>query len=124
MLLQSPAVLFSVLVVALWSFGDAVLGFSLHLLHIVIEVLELGLEHLLESLFHLEGHAAQMWTAWIGLTLLMALGLFSYRHARSVLAAHFPSWRHFGRSAKNWAREHWRELGLPLLSFLVSVTLF
>ena len=41
---SSPAVLYSALVLVLWFFGDAVLGVSLHLLHIVIEILELGLE--------------------------------------------------------------------------------
>ena len=39
----------------LWHFGDDMLGTLLHALHVVIEVPEIGLERLLEALFHLEG---------------------------------------------------------------------
>lgn len=116
--------LYSVLVLVLWFFGDAVLGVSLHLLHIVIEILELGLEHLLENLFHLEGHAAQMWTAWIGFTLILMLCMFSYWHVYSVLTAKFQSWNHFSRCARRWAREHWMQWSLPLLTLLLSVIFF
>jgi len=121
---SSPAVLYSALVLVLWFFGDAVLGVSLHLLHIVIEILELGLEHLLEKLFHLQGHAAQMWTAWIGFTLILLLCMFSYWHACNVLTAKFQSWDQFRRSARRWAREHWEQWSLPSLTLLLSVVWF
>ena len=121
---SSPAMLYSALVLVLWFFGDAVLGVFLHLLHIVIEILELGLEHLLESLFHLEGHAAQMWTAWIGFTLILMLCIFSYWHACNVLTAKFQSWNHCSRRARRWAREHWEQWSLPSLTLLLSVVLF
>ena len=70
---RSPAVVYSLLVLVFWLFGGVILGTILHMLHILIEVLELALEHLLEALFHVEGHTAQMYTAWVGFTIFMML---------------------------------------------------
>jgi hypothetical protein len=120
----SPAISYSALVLVFWFWGDALLGFSLHVLHIVIEILELGLEHLLESLFHLHGHTAQMWTAWIGLTLILTLCMFSYRQARRLLAAHFHSWQHFRQCARHWVTGHWEQVSLPLVTLVLSVVFF
>jgi hypothetical protein len=74
--------------VAVVAFGDTVLsilGTILHLigalLHYVVEVLELLLEHALESAFGLSGHKAQMATAWIGLAIFSVLAVFLLRWA-------------------------------------------
>jgi hypothetical protein len=114
----------SVAVLVLWFFWDTLLGVTLHGLHIVVEILELGLEHLLESLFHVEGHTAQMYTAWIGFSLLVALTLFAYRHTRRMLANKFPTKDHFSTWSRQWAREHWFILALPTLVLVLSESLF
>lgn len=114
----------SVVVLVLWFFWDTLLGVTLHGLHIVVEILELGLEHLLESLFHVEGHTAQMLTAWIGFCLLMALSFFAYRHTRRVLARRFPARDHFHNWSRQWAREHWLTLALPTVVLVLSASLF
>ena len=90
----------------------------------MVEILELGLEYLLESLFHVEGHTAQMYTAWIGVSLLIALTFFAYRHTRRVLTSRFPTRDHFSTWSRQWAREHWFTLALPTLVLVLSVSLF
>ena len=48
----------------IFLFWDHILEVTLHVLHILLEYLELGTEELLIHLFHLEEHEGQMFTAW------------------------------------------------------------
>ena len=96
----------------LFQFWDSLLGFILHALHILIEYLELALEHLLEILFHLEGHDGQMATAWIGSLLIIA---FLYRLITGSLGAfraRFRSRGYFLSWVKVHALENWLFLSL------------
>ncbi len=120
----SPAIGSSALVLVLWCYGDVLLGVALHALYLVIEILELGLEHLLEKLFQLHGHTAQMWTAWIGLGLLLTLGLYAYRRVRRVLTARCPAWPQVRQYAGRWVMAHWDQVSFPVLTLVLSVVLF
>lgn len=60
-------------------FGDVVVDWIGSLVHYAIEVLELGLEHLIELIFHVSQRTAQILTAWTGLFIFLALGWFIFR---------------------------------------------
>jgi hypothetical protein len=105
----------------LFQFWDSLLGVILHALHILIEYLELALEHLLEILFHLEGHDGQMATAWIGSLLIIA---FLYRLITRTLRAfkaRFRSRGYFFAWLKVHALENWLFLSLLFAACLGSV---
>ena len=119
----SKPVLFTLGALSLWHFGDVLLGTLLHALHVVIEVLEMGLEHLLEALFHLEGHDAQMATAWIGLALILTLIAFIGNRLRRAWRSRFQSWQHVFESAGHWARSHWNLWLPPVLALTITTTL-
>jgi len=87
----SPPLILSALVLVLWFSWRAILGFTLHVLLIVAEVLELSLDHLLENVLHLEGHSAQMYTAWIGVGAFIALTTYSYPHTRRSFFTNFQT---------------------------------
>jgi hypothetical protein len=72
-------------VVVMLFLGDVVLGWIGTLLHYVIEVLELGLEHLIEAMFHVSQRAAQIVTAWTGLLIFLVLGWFVFRKMRAFV---------------------------------------
>lgn len=92
-------------------FWDAISGFVLHMLFYALEFLELGWEYLLEMLFHLEPHEAQMYTAWTGLVAFLALGVFLYMRSAAYLRGRFHSWAEF------WAWMHSRTLdNWPILA--------
>lgn len=110
--------------IALLAFGDALLGFVLHLLFYVVEILELGLEHLLESLFHLEGHEAQMFTAWTGAAAFMALGGYVYVRVARSLRSRFQSWSSFFSWMKGKAEENWGVFSLLAGIILANFLLF
>jgi hypothetical protein len=66
-------------------YGDVVLELVGTILHYIIEVLELSLEHLIHSMFHVSRHTAQILTAWTGLFIFLVLGWFIFRRAVNVL---------------------------------------
>jgi hypothetical protein len=74
--------------VAAIVFGDTVLSIVGAILHYLIEVLEMLLEHALESAFGLSGHTAQMATAWIGFSILSVLAVFLLRRAVRTVRKH------------------------------------
>ena len=119
----SKPVLFTAGALGLWHFGDVLLGTLLHALHVVIEVLEMGLEHLLEALFHLEGHDAQMATAWIGLVLILILVTYIGKRLRQAWRSRFPSWQQFFQAVGTWARSHWNLWLPPVLALTITTTL-
>ena len=119
----SKPMLFTLGALGLWHFGDVLLGTFLHALHVVIEVLEMGLEHLLEALFHLKGHDAQMATAWIGLGLILTLIAFIGNRLRRAWRRRFQSWQHVFESAGHWARSHWNLWLPPVLALTITTTL-
>lgn len=110
--------------IALLVFGDAMLGLVLHLLFYVIEFLELGLEHLLEALFHLEGHEAQMFTAWIGAAAFLALGSYVYVWGARSLRSRFQSWSSFVSWMKSMGEENWGVLSVLAVIILTNFLLF
>jgi hypothetical protein len=119
----SKPVLFTAGALGLWHFGDVLLGTFLHALHVVIEVLEMGLEHFLEALFHLEGHDAQMATAWIGLALILILVTYIGKRLRQAWRSRFPSWQQFFEAVGTWARSHWNLWLPPVLAVTITTTL-
>jgi hypothetical protein len=120
----SPPLMLSALVLVLWFSWRAILGFILHMLLIFAEILELGLDHLLENVLHLEGHSAQMYTAWIGLGTFMALVAYCYVHARQYFFTHFQTWDKLAFVLNGWAKAHWLTLALPLAVLIVTASLF
>ena len=116
----SPPLVLSGLVLVLWFSWQAILGFLLHALILLAEVLELLFDHLLEDVLRLEGHSAQMWTAWTGFLAFVTLGFLGYRAARRRLVAKFATWDKFIYCSGVWAREHWLTLAMPL-AVLVTV---
>ncbi|WP_210023992.1 hypothetical protein [Methylocaldum sp. RMAD-M] len=70
--------------IVIMLYGDVVLGWIGSLLHYAIEVLELGLEHLIEATFHVSQRTAQILTAWTGLFLFLLLGWFIFRKTVSL----------------------------------------
>lgn len=105
----------------LFQFWDSLLGVALHALHILIEYLELTLEHLLEILFHLEGHDGQMATAWIGSLLIIAFLYRSSTRALRAFKARFRSRGYFLAWLKVHAQENWLFLSLLFAACLGSV---
>lgn len=73
-------------------YGDSLLHLAGSLLHIVIEVLELALEHFLEHAFGLTGHRNQMLTAWIGLSAFLVLGVVLFGQIRKAVRKHVVAW--------------------------------
>ena len=65
-----------------------------------------------------------MWTAWIGLTLLVTLCLYSYGQARRILTAHFPAGSQVGESTGRWLIAHWDQALLPTLTGVLCVAFF
>jgi len=72
-------------------FGDTLVPLIGHGLHVLIEVVESALEHLLESAFHLSPRQAQVVIAWSGLALVSYLTVIlsrkAYRAARRAFFA-------------------------------------
>ena len=101
-------------------FWENLLDLTLHVLHIVLEYLELALEETLEMLFHLENYTAQMYTAWIGSTLLIVLAAFIYYRISRSIRQRFRSWTYFRIWLKVSLRENWLYLSLLLLVYLAS----
>jgi hypothetical protein len=121
---NSPPLILSAFVLVLWFSWRAILGFILHALLIVAEVLELLLDYLLEHVLHLEGHSAQMYTAWIGLVALIALVAYCYTHARRYFFAHFQTGNQFALFLKGWVKAHGLTWALPLLVLIVAASIF
>jgi hypothetical protein len=119
-----PQLIVPGLLLLFWYVGDVVLGFILHLIHIVIELGEMGVEHLLEAMFHVEGHTAQMLTAWTGLFIFIAVAKVSQIRLRRYFIARFQSWAYFKHWLKGLLWHYWDTLVISLLVWLVSVFYF
>ena len=103
-------------------FWDDVLSITLHVLHILLEYLELATEEILIHAFHLEEHEGQMFTAWLGLAAFIALTTWLYIAIRRKIRRTFRSWAYFRSWIKVHAREHW--ISLLLISFIYLAYLF
>lgn len=110
--------------IILMVFWEAISGFVLHMLFYALEFLELGLEYLLEMLFHLEPHEAQMFTAWTGLAAFLALGVFLYMRASAYLRGRFRTWPVFWDWLKSRMVENWLFLALFWTVVTAKVLLF
>lgn len=106
---ERKAVIWTLLMLLLF-FWDTVLDVALHALHVTLEYLELALETLIEELFHVDTHAAQMYTAWTGLLALTALGVGFYFWARNMIREKFRSRAYF----RSWLKIHFQENWLPI----------
>jgi len=120
----SPPLLLSGLVLVMWFSWQAILGFLLHALILLAEVLELLFDHLLEDVLRLEGHSAQMWTAWTGFLAFVTLSVLGYRAARGRLIAKFQTWDKFMFCSRSWARENWLTLAMPLAVLVIVIVMF
>jgi hypothetical protein len=107
----------------IFLFWDHILEVTLHVLHILLEYLELGTEELLIHLFHLEEHEGQMFTAWLGLISFVGLITWLYVTIRRKLKAKFRSWAYFRSWTKIYAREHWLSLTLIATLYLAYLIL-
>lgn len=106
------------LAVLAFLFWDDVLGITLHVLHILLEYLELVTEELLIHLFHLEEHEGQMLTAWLGLTAFAMISTWLFITIRRKIRSQFRSWAYFRSWVKVHAREHWISLTVIGLFYL------
>lgn len=106
------------LAVLAFLFWDDVLSITLHVLHILLEYLELVTEELLIHLFHLEEHEGQMLTAWLGLTAFAMISTWLYITIRRKIRRQFRSWAYFRSWVKVHAREHWISLTVIGLFYL------
>ncbi len=59
--------------IGLAMFGHDLLGVLGHLLHLLIEIIESVVEHLLEWLFNLSPRQAEMITFWLGFAILVGV---------------------------------------------------
>ena len=107
------------LAVLIFFFWDDVIGITLHVLHILLEYVELITEELLIHLFHLEEHEGQMFTAWLGLAAFLSLITWLYVTVRRKIRRTFRSWAYFRSWIKIHAREHWISLTTISLFYLI-----
>ena len=121
---RSPPVILAGIVVVLWFSWHVLLRFILHALLILAEVLELAIDHLLENVLHLEGHSAQMYTAWIGVLVFTALAVYGFRWTRNAWVRRFQTWENFVMESEGWGKSHWLTWSLPLIVLMVLVILF
>ena len=119
-----PQLIVPAFLLVFWYVGDAILGFILHLIHIVIELGEMAVEHLLEALFHVEGHTAQMLTAWTGLFIFIAVAKVSQIFLRRYFIARFQNFACFKRWFKGLFWQYWDTLVISLMVWLLSVFYF
>jgi hypothetical protein len=81
------------LILIFW--GDAVLSLLVHLIEIILETLELLVDHFLEGVLKLEPHEAQVATAWLGFglfVLILVLGLKKLMTVTQRLRITGPPW--------------------------------
>lgn len=107
------------LAVLIFFFWDDVIGITLHVLHILLEYVELITEELLIHLFNLEEHDGQMFTAWLGLAAFLSLITWLYVTVRRKIRRTFRSWAYFRSWVKIHAREHWISLTAISLFYLI-----
>lgn len=107
------------LAVLIFFFWDDVIGITLHVLHILLEYVELITEELLIHLFNLEEHEGQMFTAWLGLAAFISLITWLYVTVRRKIRKTFRSWAYFRSWVKIHAREHWISLTAISLFYLI-----
>lgn len=107
------------LAVLIFFFWDDVIGITLHVLHILLEYVELITEELLIHLFNLEEHEGQMFTAWLGLAAFLSLITWLYVTVRRKIRRTFRSWAYFRSWVKIHAREHWISLTAISLFYLI-----
>lgn len=104
-------------------FWDSLLPLLGHGLHVLVEVVELALEHALEKLFGLSPRQAQTVLAW------SALGLVLYGAAWALLKAHAAALRTFAALKERWAafiadEAAWFKLAVAAGALGVAVYLF
>jgi hypothetical protein len=100
------------LILMLWS--DTVMDTALHLIHILLEILELVVETVLEGFLELTPHQAQFATAWLGLgaaVLVLIVGLRRFTLATQRLRTLAPVW---WEEEKQRLQTLWTEAGWPL----------
>lgn len=107
------------LAVLIFFFWDDVIGITLHVLHILLEYVELITEELLIHVFNLEEHEGQMFTAWLGLAAFLSLITWLYVTVRRKIRRTFRSWAYFRSWVKIHAREHWISLTAISLFYLI-----
>lgn len=101
-----------VALMTLMLFGDTLLPMFGHVLHVLIEMIELVVEHFLESAFGLSPRQAEIAVGWIGMALISYLSLQLLRKAYdAVWYAYFKvkvRWSIFIVSAKAaWGNVVW-----------------
>ena len=102
-------------------FWDSILGIVTHGFLYVLEYLELFTEELLELVFHLEGHTAQIFTAWIGFAAFSALLTWGYLSLRRAFIRRFRDRQYFKLWLRHWAKEHWIWIALSVILYLLII---
>lgn len=97
----SSKTLYSLLIgFALLMFGHDLLFTLGHFLHVLISIIEWGLEHLLQWLFKVSPRQAEILTFWLGFTMLAGLAWPISRRAYKVLKNTYSSWQAKPKSDK------------------------
>lgn len=95
LLKNKPAMaVFSALILVL--FGDSLLPFFWHLLHLVIEVIEMMAEHFLEHVFGVTPRQAEFIVFWTGMTSLgIVVWRISYKAYLLIMQACEAAWQNW-----------------------------
>jgi hypothetical protein len=109
--------------------GDTILSLLLEGIHILVEVVELAVEHLLESHFGLSVRAAQLVTAWLGLAVFLIAMPFIVRKIKAMLtrvvAVAAEQWRAKSVAAREWAgKVHPRRWVAACVILITTYTFF
>lgn len=96
-------------------FGDQILSLVGHFLHVVLEVIELALEHFLESTFDLGRKQAQIVVFWTGFSILSCLAWFGLKRLYATSCAYCLNLR---QEAKQWQRSHRK----PAWAFILALS--
>ncbi|NOV28917.1 hypothetical protein [Methylomonas sp. ZR1] len=84
----------------LYKFGDTLLPFLWHILHLAIEVVEMLFEHFLEHVFGVTPRQAEFIVFWTGLTLLgTVVWRLSYKAYLVIVRACEAAWQNWCEKA-------------------------
>lgn len=108
-----------------YTFGDTLLPHVGHFIHLVLEVIESTSEHLLQHVFGLTHHSAEMVTAYTGLFVAIYLANKLLRKIRTVTRQVLEKtklhWSHF----RAVTRGHWYgQLGVQWTTAIVAGLVF
>jgi hypothetical protein len=121
--LRKKAVIWTAIALVI-LFWDEAFEITVHVLHIIIEYLELAIEDLILFIFPVEEHESQMFTAWIGFGSFIALGAIGYLRVMRWIRREFRTWAYFWSWIKIHFQENWIPVSLIILLYFGTLFLF